>query len=81
MSKRKARKKSKVASPKKGVGHHVKLATFLASKLIVAVISFAIGIYVGRLFETTWVAIVIASVIAVFVYLLSVMHMMKLFKI
>ncbi len=81
MPKRKVKRNPKVAVPKKGVKHHVKLATFLASKLIIAVISFAIGIYIGRLVETTWVALVIASVIAIFIYLLSVMHMMKLFKI
>ncbi|MEK6918325.1 MAG: hypothetical protein AABW51_05245 [Nanoarchaeota archaeon] len=81
MPKKRARKNLKVVAQKKGVKHHIKLATFFASKLIIALISFAIGIYIGKLFQTTWVAIVIASVIAIFIYLLSVIHAMKLFKI
>jgi hypothetical protein len=78
---RKTSKASKVAPQRKGIKHHVKLATFLALKLIIALALFTLGVYIGKIFHNPLVIVTIASVIAVLLYLLSILHVIKLFRI
>ncbi len=66
---------------KRGAKHHIKLATLIASKLIIAFASFLIGLYFGSFVENTYFVLMIALLIAVVIYLLSILNVIKLLKI
>lgn len=73
--------KKKGVKKARGVKHHAKLLTLIVSKLVLAFLSFSIGIYIGSAVSEPRLAILIAFVIAILIYVLSIMHVMKWLKI
>lgn len=61
--------------------HRAKLAGLLASKLIMSVIAFIVGLYTGSLISNTFVALIVGTVFAALIYLLFVLHMLDWLKI
>jgi len=57
--------------------HHGKLLILLTSKLILVFISFLIGLYIGRIFADPPILIMIAFIVGIGLYLLSVLHVIK----
>jgi len=54
--------------------HHIKLTALFASKLVLAVLGFFIGLVVGTLFDNIFISLFIAFVVAITFYLLAVLH-------
>jgi hypothetical protein len=61
--------------------HHVKLAALFTSKIIIAIISFTVGIYVGSLTSNTFISLLIAFGLGILLYLMSVLHLIDWLKI
>jgi hypothetical protein len=61
--------------------HHVKLAALFASKIVLAMISFTVGIYVGSITNNTIIALFIAFGLGILLYLMSILHLIDWLKI
>jgi F0F1-type ATP synthase assembly protein I len=78
---KKSRKTKKRIKSKKShshrLKHHGKLLILLTSKLILIFISFLIGMYIGSLFADPPILIMIAFIVGIGLYLLSVLHVIR----
>jgi len=53
----------------------VKLAALFLSKLVISLISFTVGLYMGSLTKNAFIALLIAVIFATLFYLVSVLHL------
>lgn len=60
--------------------HRVKLATLFSTKLVCALLAFALGLYLGTFVGNMFVAILIATCLAALVYLVAVLHVIDYLK-
>jgi uncharacterized membrane protein YjjP (DUF1212 family) len=79
---KKTKKKSKSKKRKTSrIHHHGKLFVLLPSRLALAFGAFLIGLYLGYLFADPPLLILIAFVVGIFLYLFSILHVIKWLKI
>jgi len=54
--------------------HRVKLATLFFTKIVIAIVAFTIGLYLGTFTNSTFAALLIAFGLAILTYLFTVLH-------